>query len=432
MAEPIIELNKVNFWYNKDKPSETWALKDINLTINRGEYAAFFGPSGSGKTSLLYLISGIEKSQAGELKINGRDIANFTSQELAIYRQVGVGMIFQQFNLIPTLSVANNVALPMAFLGISADRRRKRAMELLDRLGISNLAERLPYELSGGQQQRVGIARALANNPPILIADEPLGNLDSENSQKVLEFLKELNEKDNRTVIMVTHEAWSLRDAKKIFYIKDGQVVKTETPTPKTLRKSITKHMFGQIDQQAEPNEVAAKSLSSMFLRGFSREEMERFQKLIRDRLDRKITAQQFLWELDRPYKEGGIGLWFQKASKISLFVEDLIQEKAKLDEIHKIFETNPENPPYEEMMLIRKWLLQGYKGTLDYLQIERLDEIIRERIVNIIDYESFQKVLNLPKSKMGVGIPLRSSQRMAEKLELALSSKQLPAGQVD
>lgn len=432
MAEPIIELNKVNFWYNKDKPSETWALKDINLTINRGEYAAFFGPSGSGKTSLLYLISGIEKSQAGELKINGRDIANFTSQELAIYRQVGVGMIFQQFNLIPTLSVANNVALPMAFLGISADRRRKRAMELLDRLGISNLAERLPYELSGGQQQRVGIARALANNPPILIADEPLGNLDSENSQKVLEFLKELNEKDNRTVIMVTHEAWSLRDAKKIFYIKDGQVVKTETPTPKTLRKSITKHMFGQIDQQAEPNEVAARSLSSMFLRGFSREEMERFQKLIRDRLDRKITAQQFLWELDRPYKEGGIGLWFQKASKISLFVEDLIQKKAKLDEIHKIFETNPENPPYEEMMLIRKWLLQGYKGTLDYLQIERLDEIIRERIVNIIDYESFQKVLNLPKSKMGVGIPLRSSQRMAEKLELALSSKQLPAGQVD
>ncbi|MBX4200605.1 ABC transporter ATP-binding protein, partial [Candidatus Parcubacteria bacterium] len=189
-----IKLEHVDFWYNQTKSYKQQALKDINIEIERGEYVAFFGPSGSGKTTLLYLISGVEPAQQGKILINGRDISKFTKQELAIYRQIGVGIIFQQFNLIPNLTVLNNVALPMSFLGISQEKRLQEANNILKRLAIDHLAHRFPDELSGGQQQRVGIARALANNSPIIIADEPLANLDSENSKKVLEFLRELNQ----------------------------------------------------------------------------------------------------------------------------------------------------------------------------------------------------------------------------------------------
>ncbi|MEK7093991.1 MAG: DUF977 family protein [Patescibacteria group bacterium] len=224
----IIELKDLNGYYDRGKPNEWWALRNVNLQIEAGSYAAFFGASGSGKTTMLYTISGMEKPESGQVLVTGKDITNFSQKELAIYRQMTVGIVFQQFNLIPSISVLDNIALPMSFLGIPLEKRQKKAMDLLVRFGIDNLATRLPFELSGGQQQRVGIARALANDPPIVIADEPLGNLDSENANKVLDFLRDLQEKDGRTIIMVTHESWSLKDAKLIFYIKDGQIVKTE------------------------------------------------------------------------------------------------------------------------------------------------------------------------------------------------------------
>ncbi|MEK7188216.1 MAG: DUF977 family protein [Patescibacteria group bacterium] len=224
----IIELKDVNVYYDRGKPNEWWALRNVNLQIESGSYAAFFGASGSGKTTMLYAISGMEKPASGQVLVAGRDISHFSQKELAIYRQMTVGIVFQQFNLIPSISVLDNIALPMSFLGIPLEKRQKKARELLTRFGIDNLATRLPFELSGGQQQRVGIARSLANDPPIIIADEPLGNLDSENANKVLTFLRDLQEKDGRTIIMVTHESWSLKDAQTIFYIKDGQLVKTD------------------------------------------------------------------------------------------------------------------------------------------------------------------------------------------------------------
>ena len=203
--EPIIKLQNVSLWYNKDKPIEVKALKNISLEITRGDYVAFFGPSGCGKTTMLYAISGIDHFQEGKILINDRDISTLSNQELAIFRQTGIGIVFQQFNLVPSLTVLKNVSLPMLFVGISSEKADAEARKLLERLNLTEYANRYPFELSGGQQQRVGIARAIANDPPIIIADEPLGNLDSVNAKKVLEFLKELNEKDGRTIIMVTH-----------------------------------------------------------------------------------------------------------------------------------------------------------------------------------------------------------------------------------
>lgn len=422
--QPIIKLENVGMWYDKGKPSEVQALKNINMEINRGEYVAFFGPSGCGKTTLLYTISGIEESQEGKILINGRDISKFSKKELAIYRQIGIGIVFQQFNLIPSLTVIANVALPMAFLGISQEKRNKEAMNLLERLSIKEFSERYPYELSGGQQQRVGIARALANNPPIIVADEPLGNLDSVNAEKVLQFLKELNEKDGRTIIMVTHEAWSLRDAKKIFYMKDGEIVKTEESKPKTIAETMSKHLYKTMSPKLSVNEIATRTLSNLLLRGFSFEEIKRFEFFLLQRFNNKIDDEIFKRVLDRPFKDGGIGLWKQKAIKISGYVKEIIEERKTIEEIYKELEKNPENPLVAEIEQIRAWLMEEYHGKLSGIQIIQLNEIIYERMSSIIDIKQFQAILTLSRNKFGVGIALRTARKISEKFESILGSQ--------
>lgn len=421
--ESIIKLESVNFWYNHNQASQTQALKDINLDILPGEYVAFFGPSGSGKTTLLYLLSGIEQSQEGKILINGRNIAEFSKQELAIYRQVGVGMVFQQFNLIPTLSVLNNVALPMAFLGVKAARREEEAGKLLERLDIANLGNRFPHELSGGQQQRVGIARALANNAPIIIADEPLGNLDSENSNRVMSFLKDLNEKDKRTIIMVTHEAWSLKDVKKVFYIKDGEIKKTEIGSSNLVR-SVSQHLFGEMNPELSNLEIAAKSLSNLFLRGHSQTEIESFEKNLLDRLNDKLSKEKFLYFLDRPVSEEGMGLWWQKAVKISNYIEDIIAEQGKIDILLKELEARPTRPLNDELAQVCGWLLGDRQLTGSEKSI--FQEAVGKRLRNEIDTKGFLSLIRTPK-KTGTGLATKAATLIAEKYEMALKNRSLP-----
>ena len=299
----IIRIENVNLWYQKGKPIEFHALKNINIEIEKGDYTAFFGPSGCGKTTMLYAISGIDRFQEGKIFINDRDISELTNQELAIFRQTGIGIVFQQFNLVPSLNVLKNVALPMLFVGISSQKAEIEAHKLLERLDITEYADRYPYELSGGQQQRVGIARALANDPPIIIADEPLGNLDSANATKVLEFLKELNEKDGRTIIMVTHEAWSLRDIKTIFHMKDGEIKNVEEIKGGAVAESLSKHLYEQLSpegllvgrkEEPEAERISARVLANFLLRGYSMDEIRRFESFVNDRFDGKIDRRRF------------------------------------------------------------------------------------------------------------------------------------------
>ena len=337
--------------------------------------------------------------------INGRDISQFSKRELAVFRQIGVGIVFQQFNLIPSISVLDNVALPMAFLGISLERRREEGMKLLDRLSIKHLADRLPSELSGGQQQRVGIARALANNPPLIICDEPLGNLDSENANKVLAFLSELNEKDGRTIIMVTHEAWSLRDARKIFYMKDGVILRVDEPKQKSEVTQAVSKLMNEMGPTVSANEVMAHSLSNLLLRGYTSDEVKRFEFFLLQRLSDHIEADVFREVLDRSYRDGGVGLWKGKAAKIGFLVEGIIEEKHNIEDIYRELEKNPETPLFEEVQKLRRWLLEEYSGKLDDQQLLRMDEIIGERLRNSITPDNFAKILNLSKKKFGIGL---------------------------
>lgn len=398
-----------------------WALRHINLAIEQGEYVAFFGPSGCGKTTFLYVVAGIERPDEGEVLVNARDIAHLSNRELAIYRQIGVGIVFQQFNLIPSLTVVENVALPMSFLGISPNKRAEEALRLLDRLGIQELTGRYPFELSGGQQQRVGIARALANNAPIIVADEPLGNLDSENAKKVLEFLKELNEQDGRTIIMVTHEAWSLRDAKRVFYMKDGTITNVEAGKGSTRMQSLSTFFYKELYPEVSQGELVARSLSHLFLRGYSTEEIKRFEFFLLQRMQRAIDADTFRELLDRPFKEGGVGLWRQKAKAVSGEVEKVIEERKDVNDLLRELEANPARPFRDEVQKIRVWLLEHYAGAVSDLQKMQLDEIIMERIRKVITPDHFQAILNLSKKKSGIGLSLRASKTIAEKMETIL-----------
>lgn len=429
MRAPLVKLEDVNFYYNRGKPSEVHALKSINLEIERGGYVAFFGPSGCGKTTLTYLIGGIETENAdeGHILISGRDLRGLSKKELAVYRQVGVGIIFQQFNLLPSLSVVDNVALPMAFLGIDVPRRKKEAMKLLDRFGMTKYADRFPSELSGGQQQRVSIARALANNPPLIIADEPLGNLDSENANKALEFLKELNEKDGRTIIMVTHESWSLRDAKTIFYMKDGEVIKREGPQKKReSQKALSAYLYQQLYPEIAPGHFMARSLSYMLMRGFSGEEIKRLELFLNRRIDGEIDTPTFIELLDAPFKSGGLGLWKQRAEKIAMTVEEVISRRKSIDDVYHELEKDPETPLYEDVAKMRSWLLEDYKGVLSPVQLVRFDEAVEDRIRSIITPEHFRKVLELSRTDFGVGLSLGTARSISERLETVIVGKRL------
>ena len=432
--DDIIKLQNVSLWYNKGKPIEVQALKNISLEIKRGDYAAFFGPSGCGKTTMLYSISGIDRFQEGKIFINDRDISGLSNQELAIFRQTGIGIVFHQFNLVPSLSVLKNVALPMLFVGISSAKADKEAAKILERLGMTEYANRYPFELSGGQQQRVGIARALANDPPIIIADEPLGNLDSINAKRVLEFLKELNEKDGRTIIMVTHEAWSLRDVKTIFHMKDGTITDVEHITAK---KNIAESLSGQLYKQlasenknvpVKVEQLSANLLPNFLLRGYSLEEVKRFEEILNELFINKIDTKEFKDLIVKPFAEGGVGLWKKKAISIATFIEDIITKRKDIEAIYKSIEQNKEVPIFDEIQRIRKWLIEGYTGELTPWQIMSLDQVISDRIRNVITAKDVPDLLDLSKNKFGVGLSFRAAHLMAEKLELILDSTEDPS----
>lgn len=208
--------------------AQVQVLKGIDLEIFSGEYIIFFGPSGCGKSTLLNCIAGLEIPDNGRIIVRGEDLSKLNKKELAQYRNKKIGMIFQQFNVLKSFNVINNIALPQSFTGIPLRRRMTRAHHLLKMFSLEKIAKRLPTEISGGQQQRVAIARALVNSPWILIVDEPTGSLDSKASEEVMDLIEKLNSKSKRTVILVTHNPDQLKYAHRIFYLKDGQVVREE------------------------------------------------------------------------------------------------------------------------------------------------------------------------------------------------------------
>ena len=221
----ILRVENLSKVYGKGA-AKVVALDNVSFSIAKGEFVAIVGASGSGKSTLLHLIGGVDRPTSGKVFIDGKDIYGFNDDELAIFRRRQVGLIYQFYNLIPILNVEENITLPL-----SLDNRKidsKRLNDLIQLLGLESRKTHLPNELSGGQQQRVSIGRAMINNPAILLADEPTGNLDSKASEEIISLLKLSNKKFNQTVVIITHDLEIAKEAERVITIEDGKIIRDE------------------------------------------------------------------------------------------------------------------------------------------------------------------------------------------------------------
>lgn len=200
------------------------ALDSVSLKIERGEFTAVMGPSGSGKSTFMNILGCLDKMNSGRYTLNNRDVSNLSDNELAYVRNRELGFVFQSFNLIPRMTLLENVELPMVYAGTSTRERREKALSALEKVGLQDRIKHMPNEISGGQKQRAAIARAIVNNPAVIMADEPTGNLDTKSSEEIMKIFQRLNE-EGATVIMVTHEPDIAQHAKRIVRFRDGEII---------------------------------------------------------------------------------------------------------------------------------------------------------------------------------------------------------------
>ena len=227
MAEQLIRVHSLARRYMMGK-QEVYALNGVDLQIERGEFVALVGPSGSGKSTLLNMLGGLDRPSSGEIWVDDLELGKASDKRLVHYRRERLGFIFQSFNLLPTRTAVENVEVPLMLAGVKRRERRERALELLSRVGLASRANHRPSELSGGEQQRVAVARSLANNPQVLLADEPTGNLDSKTGAEILRLLQEVQQ-EGRTMVLVTHDSTVASHADRIVHLLDGSIQRIET-----------------------------------------------------------------------------------------------------------------------------------------------------------------------------------------------------------
>ena len=237
MSKPVLQLEKLGKTYMLGK-QQVPALSNLNLNVNQGEFVAIMGPSGSGKTTLLNIIGAIDKPTFGRMVLDGVDVTDLPENQLYKIRRDKMGFVFQTFNLLPYLNARENVELPMEGRIKSKSERRKRASDLLAMVGLSGREEHRPNRLSAGEQQRVAIARALANNPAVILADEPTGNLDTQNKQGIVKLLANLNVTQGTTIIMVTHDGEAAHHAERMLLLRDGKIIREKQGTHATKKNT--------------------------------------------------------------------------------------------------------------------------------------------------------------------------------------------------
>lgn len=442
--EPIIRAQNLDFIYNRGKDNEFHALIDISLDIYPDEFIIVFGPSGCGKSTLLNVIAGLETPDSGTISVLGHDLTRLSGKDFAIYHRNEIGMIYQAYNLITSLSVLDNVALPQMFVNVSRGRRNRWAKNLLERFGILEHAYKIPTELSGGQQQRIGIARAIVNNPQIVLADEPVGNLDSVSAKMVLKILGELNEKEKKTVILVTHNPEYLDVADRILYMKDGIITREVVNHDKHHKKKILKpkSAANQINelmrayQGMSPEQInilimpyKAKVFVNHFSSNLSMDEVKIFEDILQRRLLGSISEREFYEVLDRPAKFGGVGMDRRTAQNVVDRINDVVkmayfvyqkarQRKDENGKHPKV--TFDEKADKVQSYLYRVCYDEHYKK-LNEKQHERIFHAIKQRLMNTMDKRAFNDYLDTSFNQSGVGLNSKTAKAFTEELELIL-----------
>jgi putative ABC transport system ATP-binding protein len=427
--KPLIKVENLSVIYNLGKSSEVTAFRDANFEIYPGEYIIFFGPSGCGKSSLLYTISGIEVATTGKVEIAGKNVDEMSKEESFLLRRLKIGMIFQAFNLIPTLNILDNIILPQIFGGVPEKARKQRAMDLLKSFDIDHLASRLPSALSGGQQQRAAICRALTYSPPIIFADEPVGNLDSESAKTVMETLANLNEKEKKTIILVTHEPSYLHYAHRVMHMKDGRITRiTATPEKRSIAPvkeeiaSTELENLARIYPTLSEAKLKAKALSNYLLNSVDDQVAQRIENSIEKRILGEINENDLRDIFDKPFEKGGVGLYKQTAQSFTNKVEKVLSETYYLS--HQVSEQPALTETDIRAQSLRMYLLDDYEGDLSFKKEEeilRLEKFIRMRLAGEINRDKFRNFLDSSFTSGGVGLNSKTAKILSRKLEVAL-----------
>ena len=420
---PIVKLENLSVIYDLGKSNETVALNDVNVEIYPQEYIIFFGPSGCGKSTLLYTIAGLEFPTQGRVIVEGKDIKDLSPQKLIALHRSTIGMIFQAYYLLPTLNVEDNILVPQFFMKAPGKERKQKAEMLMRRFGIYDLRKKKISQLSGGQQQRVAVARALINGASIILADEPTGNLDSKNAEILLDLLTELQEKDKKTIIHVTHNPRDLPRANRVFYMKDGKIQREVINTEKPSLGGMSKRKISELERlaQAYPylteTRLRAKMILNHLLLPFDIETQQKMEKLIEEYIQGKINEAQMVQAFDAPPEKGGLDLYHQRAQSLAREITKLAGEVQIIEE-----EKYPQvTPPVERAAKIRCYLLDNYKGHVSFEQLKKLDDILTQRVIGKIRRERLEELLDLPLKKGGAGFNRRTARKFARAVELIL-----------
>lgn len=438
--EPILKAEKIRVTYNEGQDNEFTALNDISLEVYPEEYIIFFGPSGCGKSTMLYTLLGVQSQSAGKIFVNGRDSATFSESEKSVTTSQFFGIVFQNFNLIYSLSVEDNIVLPQIFIDVSKKIRKQKGDALMERFGIATRAHNLPNNLSGGQQQRVAICRALINDPQILLADEPVGNLDSESARIVMQSLSEINRKDKKTIILVTHDPNYLPFANRVFYFRDGKLERVAVNENPKMPDEVLKK--AEIQQQPEMTEEEHKDLERLahvrpalsvtelkswvlteyLLEELSIDQQERLEKNMEGLLGGLITMEEFRRLLETPYAKGGVGLYSLTAKKYAEKIEKIIAFVSEF----KSMEFNSNHKKKQQVIhLTRRFLLDEYRSSLTYSQNVRLERLIVSRLNKEVTEKEFVWLLSQPIEKGGVHLHANTAIRLGERFEIILAAMQ-------
>lgn len=432
MSDPIIVVDKLRIIYNQGKSNETRALEETNLTIYPQEYVIIFGPSGCGKSTLLYSISGLQSPTYGDVLIQGTSIAKMTRAEELELHQTKLGMVFQAFYLISSIDILDNVCLPKVFRGEAPKERKQVGLSLLRRFGIAEQADKFPNQLSGGQKQRVAIARSLVNNPEIILADEPVGNLDSESAENVLKILKELNTVDKKTVIMVTHNPEHLIYADRVIHMKDGRVVKEEVFKEKRPIEAKKKPEMEESQESSElkmlmasfksllPQQVdvllvpfKAKQLLSHLLSQLSEEQVSMAEAFLKELLFKNIDTKIFTERLDLDLEEGGAGWNRLRAESFAARTQEILNQSQKL-----------KLSPGTGTVTMEEYLSSFFHLKLSQEQKLRLQAILRLRLESKIGQLEMQKRFDTRVTLGGVGLHKNTAEKMVREIEIIMLLK--------
>lgn len=446
--QPIIQAKQIGIIYNQGKENEVQAIRDINIQIYPHEYIIIFGPSGCGKSTLLYTLAGLQTPSYGSILVKDRDISSMSSFEKAKFRLNEIGLVFQAFYLVPSLSVLDNVVLPRIFEGTSRKDQLDSGMQLLEKFGIAEQAFKYASDISGGQQQRVAIARSLVNNPDIIIADEPVGNLDSEATKNVMGLLETLNEVEQKTIILVTHNPDHLHYADRVFRMSDGTIVEeiiNDKQNKKKISRPVREVDVADADMLKDLKDIPpelrmllrtfrglsdaqnnvllipfkAKQLLSHLTTEMTQDQTEIANRYLKEMLFGNINTKELRTKLDTELEKGGAG-WNKQ--RVDATIERLENMMGCVRELS----ANPDSAVPMIAKYLNGMFHLGFKPENKEKDpyFYRLSSILHLRIMNKIDRPDLIRWLDNPYTEGGLGLRSDLAARVAGEVEILMLLK--------